>query len=419
MRVVPLGVEPSSPPLGVSAPSPAPRFRWVALSLVTAGHAFGSIAALAVAPLAPFFLDAFGLSRARVGLLLPAVYLGGVLMAVPVGWLTERRGVGLPLAGGLVTVGALAALAAGAPSFPALLACLVLAGFGFSVLNPTTGKAVYDWFPARERGVAMGIKQAGLTLGGIVAALSLPPIAAALDWRIAMATAGAAAIVMALVVVLAYRAPAVRHAARPAAPARFRALGPFLRRRGVAVIFGAGLALSIAQSSLLGYLVLFARETFAISSVEAARLLALAHLGGVAGRLGWGVVSDRLFFGRRRPGLAINALIGAAAYVCFAFGDRLPLGAAVVLAFVAGVGAFGWVGLYFALVAEIGGAASAGLLTGLATVFAWSGVLVGPPLFGWMLALTDSYRLPWLVLAAISVGVAAVLPRLRPLVDRG
>jgi hypothetical protein len=36
-----------------------------------------------------------------------------------------------------------------------------------------------------------------------------------------------------------------------------------------------------------------------------------------------------------------------------------------------------------------------------------------------MLASTDSYRLPWLVLAAISVGVAAVLPRLRPLVDRG
>jgi hypothetical protein len=30
-------------------------------------------------------------------------------MAVPVGWLTERRGVGLPLAGGLVTVGAMQA----------------------------------------------------------------------------------------------------------------------------------------------------------------------------------------------------------------------------------------------------------------------------------------------------------------------
>jgi len=111
--------------------------------------------------------------------------------------------------------------------------------------------------------------------------------------------------------------------------------------------------------------------------------------------------------------------VGAAAYVGFALGDWLPLGGAVVLAFVAGIGAFGWVGLYFALVAEIGGARSAGLLTGLATVFAWSGVLVGPPLFGWVLALTDSYRLPWLILTAVALTVAAVLPRLRPLVDRG
>jgi sugar phosphate permease len=417
MGAVRVRVEPPSVASVPGAPA-APRFRWVALALATAGHASGSIAALAVAPLAPFLLDAFGLSRAQVGLLLPAVYLGGVLMAVPAGWLTERLGVGLPLAGGLVAVGTMAALTALAPSFSAVLACLVIAGFGFSVLNPTTGKAVYDWFPARERGVAMGIKQAGLTLGGIVAALSLPPIAAALDWGASTAAAGATAVAVALVVALVYRAPAVRHPARPAEAARLRALGPFLRRRGVAVIFAAGLALSIAQSSVLGYLALFVRETFAVSSVEAARLLALAHLGGVAGRLGWGVLSDRLFLGRRRPGLAINALVGALAYVGFAFGDRLPLAAAAALAFVAGVGAFGWVGLYFALVAEIGGAAAAGLLTGLATVFAWSGVLVGPPLFGWMLALTASYRWPWLVLAALALVVAAVLPRLRPLVDR-
>ena len=37
-----------------------------------------------------------------------------------------------------------------------------------------------------------------------------------------------------------------------------------------------------------------------------------------------------------------------------------------MLAVVLGIAAFGWVGLYFALVAEIGGTRSAGLLTGLA-----------------------------------------------------
>ena len=75
-------------------------------------------------------------------------------------------------------------------------------------------------------------------------------------------------------------------------------------------------------------------------------------------------------------------------------------------------------GLYFALVAEVGGARYAGVLTGVATMFAWSGVLVGPPLFGVLLELTQSYRAPWLALAVIAFVVALTLPRPRPLVER-
>jgi len=85
---------------------------------------------------------------------------------------------------------------------------------------------------------------------------------------------------------------------------------------------------------------------------------------------------------------------------------------------VAGIAAFGWVGLYFALVAEIGGSRSAGLLTGVAVIFAWGGILIGPLLFGLLLEATDSYRAAWLVLAVDALVVAATLPRLRPLVQR-
>ena len=53
--------------------------RWPILALVTLAHALGALTALAVAPLAPFLLESLTLSRAQVGLLLPAVYLGGVL----------------------------------------------------------------------------------------------------------------------------------------------------------------------------------------------------------------------------------------------------------------------------------------------------------------------------------------------------
>lgn len=389
------------------------------LALMTLAHGLGSLTALSVAPLAPFLLDALELSRLQAGLFLPAIYLGGVLMSLPAGWLTDRLGVRWTLGLGQLLTGAMVVLAALAGGFPALLAFLVVGGFGFSVLNPTTGKAILEWFPPRRRGMAMGVKQTGLTLGGLAAALLLPPLALATSWRHALATAGALSLASAALVALLYRPLATLAVVPPADRPRLAELGAFFRRPPVLVVFGCGLALSIAQSSVLAYLALYAKETFAVSAVAAGQFLALAQAGGTASRLAWGVISDRSFGGRRRPGVVASAVIGATAYALFALGDVLPLPLAVVLALVMGAGAFGWVGLYFALVAEIGGPRYAGLLTGVATAFAWSGTLIGPPIFGVAREASGAYTAPWLILTAIAATVALVLPRLRPLVQRG
>src|SRR5213593_2505716 len=102
--------------------------RWPILTLVTVAHALGALTALAVAPLAPFLLESLALSRVQVGLFLPAVYLGGVLMALPAGWFTDRLGVRLTLALGQLLVGAMIALAALSPTLVWLLTLLVLGG---------------------------------------------------------------------------------------------------------------------------------------------------------------------------------------------------------------------------------------------------------------------------------------------------
>jgi len=171
--------------------------RWPILALVTLAHALGALTALAVAPLAPFLLESLELSRVQIGLFLPAIYLGGVLMALPAGWFTDRLGVRFTFALGQLLVGAMIMLAAWSPSFGLLLFLLMLGGFGFSVLNPATGRAVVEWFPPRERGIAMGVKQTGLTLGGLTAALLLPPIAREWSWRHALGTAGLLSLVSA------------------------------------------------------------------------------------------------------------------------------------------------------------------------------------------------------------------------------
>src|SRR5262249_60393012 len=82
---------------------------------------------------------------------------------------------------------------------------------------------------------------------------------------------------------------------------RLSELGDFLRRPSILVVFGCGLALSIAQSSLLAYLVLYAKDSFDVSAVRAAQFLAIAQVGGTVSRVLWGVVSDRSFRAPRRP----------------------------------------------------------------------------------------------------------------------
>jgi len=394
--------------------------RWSVLALVTAAFALSAMSALAVAPLAPLMRDALDLSHAEVGLFVPAVYLGGVVMALPAGWLVDRLGVRPTLALGQLATGAGVLLAAAGPTLPPILACLVLAGFGFAVVNPATGKAIVEWFPPRRRGVAMGIKQTGLTLGGVAGALLLPPLAVRLGWREALVVAGGAAVLSAAVVAVAYRRPAAMLGApAPLERVRIADLAGTLRRRGVIVLFACGFALSLGQASVLAYLALFVRDTYAVTAIVAGQALALAQAGGAVSRLGWGFVSDWLFGGRRRVGVVITTIVATVAYAGFALGDRVAWPAALGLAALAGAGAFGWVGLYFTLVAEIGGARRAGLLTGVAVMFTWSGVLVGPLLFGAALHAAGGYTLPWLLLAVIALAAAGALASLRPLVQRG
>jgi sugar phosphate permease len=184
------------------------------------------------------------------------------------------------------------------------------------------------------------------------------------------------------------------------------------------VLLASGLALGMTQASVLAYLALYARETLGWTVVAAGALLAIMQAGGTGGRLAWGIVSDRLFGGRRRPCVIINALIGTLTYLIFASGVSLPAPVAGLVAFVAGAGAFGWVGLYLALAAEVGGHRYAGLLTGVAVSCAWSGVLLGPPFFGFLREATGSYHAPWLALGGLSLGAAVALYSIPPLVKR-
>src|SRR4051794_20470803 len=148
-----------------------PGYPWIVLlasSLVQTVASFGN---QMISPLAPYLVQDLGLARKDVGLLVTAAYLGGVFVLVVAGSLSDRFGGRALFLGGMTLAGVPPALGSVAPTFLWLLVPMVLYGVGNGFALPPTTRAIVEWFPTRRRGVAMGIKQTGVALAGMICGL--------------------------------------------------------------------------------------------------------------------------------------------------------------------------------------------------------------------------------------------------------
>ena len=394
--------------------------RWFLLAILTGSYGAGAFGVLGISPLSPSLVAGFGLSRLQVALIVPSIYLGGLLFSLPGGRLADRLGARPSLLGGLLIGAAGLAVGALSPSFATFLLCLFLAGIGWSVVNPALGKAIMDLFPVHERGIAMGIKQMGLTLGGIASALVLPRVAAAFGWRAAIATCG---LVVALPVVLSWR-PLGRLDDAPTRPSSVArddygaGAWAWARRPAILAFFANGLVLGMVQAAVLSYLPLYTIQALGFDPIGAGLLVACSQAGGAVSRLVLGAASDRWLADRRSMWLAVTGTIGACSFASYAVWLVSTPVAAGALAFATGIGAYGWGGIFFVISAELGGSRMAGLLSGMAFASIVVGLLVGPATFGILLVRWDSYTAPWAAFAALSAVAACAALAIGPAVER-
>ncbi len=258
------------------------------------------------------------------------------------------------------------------------------------------------WFPQALRGLGIGIRQTSIPLGGALAAATLPLVGLTWGWRGALALAGLVVAASALVVQAFFRdRPAGSAAPRRGSQHGVRAL---LRSHSVQGIMGIACILTVAQWAAVTYLVLFLHEYLALDLPLAAAYLAVLQVGGVVGRTVWGLASDTLFGGRRKPAMVI---IAPAALACVVLLALVPRGAPplLLLPLVAALGftAVGWNGIFLALMAEQAPPELAATAVGLAVTGVFVAIVLTPPLFGLVVDRTGSYQLAWWLLAAVLV----------------
>jgi MFS transporter, ACS family, hexuronate transporter len=389
--------------------------RWGIVGLILTAQTLANIGPLGIPAIASLIRDDLGLTLTQAGSFLSAYYVGPALLSLPAGTLADSWGIKRTLVLGqvVISLGLIAVSASG--SYLALAGLMALAGCGYGLLNPTSTKAVMVWSPPSQRATLVGLKQVGLPLGGAIGAAVLPVAALALGWRVAIALSGAVIAATTVATLLVYRDPAgltVSSTRDGRSPVR-----EVLLTRDLWLVAIATGGFAAMQTVWMAYLVLYLREVVGTSLLAAGRYLALAQVAGMAGRVVFGVLSDRLFGGRRRAPLAIAGTASALCSLVIAgTGPGVSTVVLVPLAAVFGFVGIGWNGVQHTLMAELAGARAAGTAVGLGLAISSVGVTVGPLIFGYFVTLSGGFRAPWIGLAltmAVSLALLATV-RERP-----
>jgi len=337
-------------------------YRWAVLAAGTAAQASFSSISFAIAVLAPALREEYALSLTQIGVVLAAEWVGLTIALLPWGFAVDRWGERWTLAGGLVLCAAFLAAAAYAPSFEWLVVLLGLAGAAGGSVQSGSGRAVMRWFSARERGLALGVRQTAVPIGGAVAALVLPVLEtprAGLLFVAGFVLAGAIAGALVL------RAGTEEHLEKTDVEITLR------DRRLWLVCWGSGLYL-VAQVAMMGFVVLFLHDEHGFSTGAAAAVFAVGQGLAAVLRIGVGHWSDVL--GTRVRPLRVIGVVVAVALAAVAVLSGSPTWLLVpALVFATGM-SMAWNGLSYTIAAELGGRRSGAAIGFQQTVLSAIGI---------------------------------------------
>lgn len=380
------------------------RYRWAVLGAGAAASASTAAFFFGLPVLVPTLRAEYSLSLGRIGVVLAAAWVGTTLALLPWGLAADRFGERVVMSVGLAGCAVFLAAAAFAAGFRELVVLLGLAGASGASVNSASGRAVMQWFDASERGLALGVRQSAIPVGGFVGALALPRIADAGGKEAAFLFLAGLCVTGAVLGALVLRGREDGGELGTATIVETLGDGKLWR-----LSLGSGLFV-YAQLAVLGFGVLFLHDVHGLSDSRAALVIAGSQVLAIALRIAAGrwsdVVGSRLnplvrIGGATSLGLGLVALLAGG-----------PLWLLVPTLAAAGGISMAWNGLSFTAAAELAGSERSGAAIGFQqTVLGGIGV-VSPIIFATTVS-GASWRAAFALAAVTPVAGLLALRRLR------
>jgi MFS family permease len=344
-------------------------------------------------------------------------FLLAMALASPVvGTLTERVGARAVFAGAIVLVAAALVLFSFMQHLWHFYALGFLLGAATTGLGDIpAGAVVSQWF-RRTRGLALGIVYVGSNLGGAIVPIAATAIAAGSSWRVALRVLAVAGLVVILPVALAgvrERRRPRPHAAAAAAVLPGLTVAEARRTRSFWILGAALFTFYFYYLGVNHHLVAFLSDA-GFSDAAAARRFSFAVGIGIVGKIGMGLVADRVHV---RRAILLTWVLMTAGSIALLFVGRAPGLLPVVLA-VHGFTVAAENVMLPLVVADCFGVRHLAKIYGALMLALLPGGVAGSTFAGFVFDRTGSYRTAFALFAALNVLTVMALTRLAPLGDR-
>jgi ACS family hexuronate transporter-like MFS transporter len=410
----------------------AGRLRWMVCGMLFVATALNYADRQLLGILAEPLRHEFGWSESDYGLIVAAFTAAYAIGVLGFGPIIDRIGTRMGYALAVAWWSVAGALHAATSSVLAFGAARFLLGLGEAGNFPAAVKTVAEWFPLKERALAMGIFNCGSNVGAILVPLIVPWIVIHMGWRPAFLVTPLIGLCWVLGWLLLYR-PATDHAWLTEEERRYIQSDTEEQSLGIswrtALLYRQTWAWCIARflTDPVWWFFLYwiPKYLYIKQGMTLGRIggpLVIIYLAADAGSIFGGWLSSFLL----RRGRSVNAARKLAILVCALMVTPLALAAntaetwkAVLILSLATAGHQGWAANMFASISDMYPKKAVGSITGIAGFAGALGGMIVASVTGFTLQATGSY-VPMFIYAGFSYLLILcilqlMIPRIEPI----
>ncbi|MET3319009.1 UNVERIFIED_ORG: MFS family permease [Peribacillus simplex] len=270
-------------------------YKWLIVLVATLSQTAATFVTYGMGPMATFYQIEWNLTPLQTGFIVSAVNIGPMFSMLVFGYLMDKKGEKQIIGWGTILLGISALTLVFVNNYIVLLLLLFLVGIWYGSAQTGGSTAIVKWFPNKHRGLALGIRQTGIPIGGALASVMLTYTFYHFNLSVVHVVQGAVAIIGGLLFLLFYREPESTSPTDPKSVSFKEKMNLIKNNKELYPMYIVGVVMMSLQMIIIAHFMSYVHQEGSYSLTEAGKYLSLVLIGGMIGRVVIAWMSDQFF----------------------------------------------------------------------------------------------------------------------------